>query len=245
MLAALIEAARADRGVAELRVTGSAADDPAGMDGWSDVDIAVAVHPTAVGRVSGDVWLSQFGRVWTVGGGRRSGALRRVVYADGRRLDLLVVTEASRLPPGSTLLGPRPAAAEPAGPAAPARPDGHPGVSAVRFDAALAVVKYARGDLLIGTHLSLQLVQACLVQAMRLRDRELGTTTHRHGSHRDVEVARLDRLRRHGWTATGGLALIEDAAAAYDRLTGELDPDYIPDWTGLHALLAQARRPQR
>lgn len=115
-------------------------------------------------------------------------------------------------------------------------------MSAVRFGAALAVVKYARGDLLIGTSLSLQLVRPCLVQAMRLRDRDLGTTTHRHGSDRDGEVARLDQLRRHRWTTTGGLALIEDAAAAYDRLTGELDPAYTPDWTGLRALLAQARR---
>ncbi len=104
------------------------------------------------------------------------------------------------------------------------------------------MVKYARGDLLIGTHLSLQLIQVCLVQAMRLRDRDRGTTTHRRGSDRDGEVARLDRLRRHRWSASGGLDLVEDFTAIYDRLTGELDPAYSPDWTGLHALLAQARR---
>jgi len=211
------------------------------MDAWSDVDIAVAVHPTALRRVTSERWLLQFAELWTVGGGRdRRGTVRRVVYADGRRLDMLVVTDASQLPPGVTLLGPRPALAELPAPAAPAGRDEHPGVSAVRFDAALAVVKYARGDLLIGTHLALQLVQACLVQAMLLRDLDVGTTAHRHGGDRDTEVARLDQLRRHPWTATGGLALVEDTTAIYDRLTGELDPAYTPDWTGLRALLAQA-----
>lgn len=67
----------------------------------------------------------------------------------------------------------------------------------VRFVAALAVTRLGRGDRLIGTHLVLELLQACLVQGMLLRDRDEGTTVHRSGGPGDrlaSEVAEIARL---------------------------------------------------
>jgi len=61
-----------------------------------------------------------------------------------------------------------------------------------RFDAVLAAVKAARGDVLIGAHLTLQLARHILVIAMLLRDRDAGTAHHRHGGSRwDAWASRL------------------------------------------------------
>jgi len=61
-----------------------------------------------------------------------------------------------------------------------------------QFDAVLAAVKAARGDVLIGAHLTLQLARHVLVFAMLLRDRDAGTTHHRFGGSRwDIWASRL------------------------------------------------------
>jgi hypothetical protein len=61
-----------------------------------------------------------------------------------------------------------------------------------RFDAVLAAVKAARGDVLIGAHLTLQLARHVLEMAMLLRDQDAGTTHHRFGGSRwDEWVFRL------------------------------------------------------
>jgi hypothetical protein len=65
-------------------------------------------------------------------------------------------------------------------------------IVAFHFDAVLAAVKAARGDILIGAHLTLQLARHILVIAMLLRDRESGTTHHRFGGSRwDAWAPRL------------------------------------------------------
>ncbi|TNM64534.1 hypothetical protein FHN55_13495 [Streptomyces sp. NP160] len=103
--------------------------------------------------------MAQFGRPWALTStGAWDGRVLRVVYDDGRRLDVVLTG-------GGTGSG----AVE--------------GTELMEFRqaAALAVVKLARNDLLIGMHLALGLVQRCLVQAMVLRDRQLGTASHRVG----------------------------------------------------------------
>ncbi|MFF4520436.1 hypothetical protein [Streptomyces bluensis] len=57
-------------------------------------------------------------------------------------------------------------------------------VTAFRFDAVLAAVRAARGDMLIGAHLTFQLARHILVIAMLIRDREAGTNHHRFGGTR-------------------------------------------------------------
>jgi hypothetical protein len=213
-------------GIAAVEVAGSLADGGGRADSWSDVDLHVRLADDPAGRALDPVaWVARFGTASAVTSQPTpSGRVVRVVYDDGRRLDVVV--------DGG---GGQPAA--------------EPGDSADRVDlmevrqaAALAVVRLARDDLLIGTHLALEVVQRCLVLAMVLRDRQLGTTSHRVGGPFNDVVARLDRLRRHPWTADGGMRLVRDAAGAYDELALQLDASCTADWSGLEALLRQAAR---
>jgi hypothetical protein len=65
-------------------------------------------------------------------------------------------------------------------------------INRFRFDAVLAAVNAARGDILISAHLTLQLARHILVIAMLLRDRDAGTTQHRFGGSRwDTWACRL------------------------------------------------------
>lgn len=247
----LLETARRaavdDEGVIELRVQGSAADPTAGqLDVWSDVDLAVLLD-SAVDAVA---WPARFGKPWALTR-HQDGELyvQRVVYDDGRRLDLVSSAEPAALPGGRVLYQrstalPHQAASRgfrglglDATTVSAVTDD----VMDVRFAAALAVVKLARADLLIGFHLGLELVRHCLVQAMVLRDRDTGTSSHRFGGPRNEVVAQLEAVRQHPWTATGGIDLILEATRVYDDLAVQLDPCYLSDWSGLHALVRQAR----
>lgn len=107
-------------------------------------------------------------------------------------------------------------------------------VNEVRFIAAQAVVKYGRGDLLIGSHLTLELAQLCLVEAMLLRDRAEGTTSHRFGTSRDELAARIWAAFQPG-NASGGRRILR-LVGEFDRLHSELDDRYVPDWSGLTSL---------
>jgi hypothetical protein len=103
--------------------------------------------------------------------------------------------------------------------------------------AALAAAKLGRGELLISLHLTLELMRACLVQAMLLRDRDVGTTIHRFGSERDATADRIIELLRPPLGATPRPNIIERVVHLYGRLRSELDPLYKPDWSGLESLL--------
>ena len=143
---------------ASLRVVGSALDDSL-VDGWSDLNVHLRLNsPLELADLLGGV------EVWAAEVRRApEGQVVRAVLVDGRRVDLTVETG---------LLG-TPALARD---------------NEVRFLAALAVTKLGRGDRLIGSHLIFELLQACLVQAMLLRDREQGTTVHRFGDRRSHQL---------------------------------------------------------
>ncbi len=183
---------------------------PESMDQWSDVDLGL--------RLSGPVALVELlpppVRVWAVDrqvGDRQSSC--RLILADGRRLDL-VVTGACQL-----------TGTDPATDAT---------VNEARFLAAQAVVKYGRGDRLIGSHLTLELAQLCLVQAMLLRDRDERTTSHRFGTSRDS----LADLTWSALPSPGSpVDRIQRLTTTFDRLHGELEPSYVADWAGLIPLI--------
>ncbi len=216
-------------GVESVEVTGSLADPDAELDAWSDVDLRVVLAGGS--EFDGSRFVARFGTPWALTTQTTTGELvHRVVYDDGRRLDLVVVTRGG-VPLGGVRV-PRSVAGAVA--------DGS--LVEVRQAAALAVAKLARDDLLIGMHLALELVQHCLEQAMVLHDRELGTTSHRTGGPFNEVVARLDGLRRHPWTPAGGMALVREAADVHDELAVRLDPSHVADWSGLDALLRQAGR---
>jgi len=192
---------------AEVAVAGSARE-PATLDGWSDLDLHL--------RLAVDVGLAGLvdpAEVWASDVAETvQEQVVRLVLRDGRRLDLQV-RGAGRV-----------------------RVDAPDEQARARFLAALVAVKTGRGDRLIATHLLLELARTVLVDGMRLRDRDAGTTVHRTGTARDdlaEEVAR-----------TAALPLAEALRATcvlLDRGWAELAPGRAPDWSGLDALLDRGR----
>jgi hypothetical protein len=181
---------------------------PEQLDPWSDLDL----HLDLAGRAEPvDLFVGL--DIWAVSDDVASGQqVLRVVHGDGRWVDLVV--EGGRV----------------SVPAQSADND-------IRMIAALAAAKLGRGELLISLHLTLELMRACLVQAMLLRDRDVGTTTHRFGSERDATADRLVELLQRPLGATPRPNIIEHVVYLYGRLRSELDPLYEPDWSGLESLL--------
>lgn len=219
-----------DAAVAQLWILGSARQ-PELLDRWSDIDAGLVLSgPVALASL-----LPADATVWALDCAQGEGrSTVRVVLSDGRRVDFVVAAAddferaggrcaysdgRSATAASGSLLIPEPLDVT---------------VNDVRFIAALAVVKYGRGDLLIGSHLTLELAQLCLVQAMLLRDRDEGTTSHRFGTGRDELAARTWTALMYGGAA--GVGCIWLLAEEFDRLHSELDDRYVPDWSGLESL---------
>lgn len=176
---------------------------PETVDRWSDLDVELTLSED----VEAAALLGAQPWAWQDTDG--AGTQRvRVVLVDGRRLDASVG--------GSRLVLPEP-----------------PGDNAVRFDAALAAVRFGRGNELIGLHLALGIVRTALVDVMAAVDRDAGTEHHRSGS-------TLDR-----W-ATEAQAVVEGqlgpttalrAAGFAERCRVLVDPAYRSDWSGLRAVI--------
>lgn len=192
---------------ASSKVVGSA-EHPSLLDGWSDLDLHL--------RLPGPVLLVDLlgpSQLWAAEVSvAPDGQVVRAVLSDGRRLDLLVETGRLVLPDLA--------------------PDND-----VRFLAALAATKLGRGDRLIGTHLVLELLQACLVQAMVLRDRDEGTTVHRTGGRRDRLAAEVARLAQLPLAVEPRPNVVERVVELYGQWRGELERDYAADWGALDALV--------
>ena len=225
--------------IAELWLLGSA-QHPESLDQWSDLDLGLV--PAA--EVDLDALLGEIGSVWAVDqqtADRRSTC--RVVFSDGRRLDLVVAESAEFARSDARLEF----AAEGRTASADIKlvrsaPTVHPAVNEARFISAQALIKFGREDRLIGTHLLLELVRICLVQAMLLRDRDESQSSHRFGTTRDDLAADIiSSLYRQDGPI--GVDTITQSCAIFDQLRRELDPTYLPDWSGLTALreLVQVR----
>ncbi len=219
--------------VAELWVLGSARE-PESLDDWSDLDLGlVLTGPVSLGTLLGSkqtIWAMDRSR-----DERRS--TWRIVFSDGRRLDLVVADHDELGRAGGRCLQSRTGASQrSAEPLITDEPTTDADANEARFIAAQALVKHGRGDLLIATHLCLELAQLCLVQAMLLRDRDEGVTSHRVGTARD-EVAQRIMSVLEADINRSGTAAIRQLTAHFDQLHGELDPSYQPDWTGLVNLI--------
>jgi hypothetical protein len=158
-----------------------------------------------------------------------------VVLADGRRLDVVVSAGADLDRSGGHCVRRSSGSVQPGGGALVVEPPTDPAADEARFVAALALVKYGRGDRLIASHLTLELAQLCLVQAMLLRDADEGTASHRFGTYRDEFATKLWAVLEET-VAPLGFERLSRLAAQFDRLHGELDPGYLSDWSGLRAL---------
>jgi len=183
--------------------------EPQQLDGWSDLDLRL----TTGGRVPVTM-LTTGSDVWAYEDVRTpTTEICRMVLTDGRRVDV-------SLDGDGRITGLQPA------------PDNE-----IRFVAAMAATKLGRGDRLIGGHLMLELLRSCLVLAMQLRDRDLGTTVHRHGSDRDRYADQAMSLASLPLTITSRPNIVERATALYATWRAELDAGYRPDWSGLSALI--------
>lgn len=193
---------------ADVHVHGSATD-PGTLDGWSDLDLRIITdRPVPISVLAPDAGLWAYEDVRTA-----DSEVCRTVLPDGRRIDVSI---------GGTgrVEGLHPA------------PDND-----VRFIAALAAAKLGRGDQLIGGHLVLELLRACLLVAMQLRDRDLGTTVHRVGSARDRYADLAMELAAQPLTITPRPNIVERSAELYATWRAELDPDYLPNWVPLTELI--------
>jgi hypothetical protein len=214
LLAEIRAAAADDARILAVQAYGSVASGEA--DAWSDLDVAVRVSAGSAGAIANTRWLGRFGQVWASDATTNSNrSVMRVVYADGRRLDL-TVADAGRLgmalPPMLDRLAAR--------------------TTRVRFSAALAVVKAVRGDLLIATHLTLGLLRDCLELALLVRDRCPAA---------EDASARASALLGSGAGHAGVLGALAGATELYDELAVVQDRAYRSDWSGLESLLARAR----
>jgi hypothetical protein len=194
---------------AALEVVGSSRGEPM-VDGWSDLDLHL--------RLPRDFKLVELladSLLWAAELTETAeGQVVRAVLADGRRVDFVVETGCLLLPSLA--------------------PD-----NGVRFLAAIAATKLGRHDRLIGMHLLLELLQACLVQAMLLRDRDVGTHIHRTGSSLDRLTDDVARIARLPLDTVGRPNVVERAADLYGQWRSQLEPGYEPDWSGLTAVVTR------
>ncbi|WP_144754507.1 hypothetical protein [Curtobacterium pusillum] len=178
--------------------------EPGTLDGWSDVDVAL----TLTADVDAETLLGGTPWAWQE---HQDGATQtvRLVLVDGRRVDLTVQGERVRLPAS-------------------------PVDASVRFDAALAAVRFGRGNDLIGMHLVLGIVRTALVDVMIAVDRATGTDHHRSGSPLDARASEASALL----AGPLGPELALRAAEFAGRCRSEIDPDHRADWSGLRAVIA-------
>lgn len=231
------------------------------LDAWSDIDIMLVVAEGALDRFHPSLdWLRPLGEIYAYAQSATAfSRTTRVCFREGRRLDLLVTTEAALarvaewpfVPfwSGTETVFSRSAAVDRALTATYQRP-APPLISADQFaamandfwfKATLALTKVVRDDLLIALHLALDLVRDCCVLGMFLRDRARGTAHHRTGGIGNEIVARL-KATRQPYTAAGILDSLEGSAVAFDRLAGQWDAAYRERRGPLLAWIGAARR---
>lgn len=172
-LADLAGLAARDARITGLVAHGSASETGGLIDRWSDLDLLITTSdPIAVAEdFSGQIEAHLSAVFAASRGGDAARYTVRLVLRDLRRIDITASPEPGKPPAASaTEQQPDDAAARLIGD--------------FQFDAVLAAVKTARGDVLIGAHLTLQLARHVLVIAMLLRDRDAGTDHHRHGGSR-------------------------------------------------------------
>jgi hypothetical protein len=233
-LPVLARLAAEDARITGFQVHGSASGTAASADRWSDLDVLItAAEPVTVAEDLACQIANRLSPVFAASrGGDSSSYCVRLVLRDLRRIDV-TATAAAGQGPASGAPGQDPADAV-------ARL-----INSFRFDAALAAVKAARGDILIGAHLTLQLARHILVLAMLLRDRDAGTTHHRFGGTRwDAWAVRLAQAPAP-YTRAGITAAIRSYTTMLDEIAADWDPQPQPDNSPLHAFLDAVDQPEQ
>jgi len=222
--------AAADARIRDFQVHGSASGPAWSTDRWSDLDVLItAADPV----MAAEDFACQIGRCLSpVFAANRSGSSRRycvrLVLRDLRRIDVTAIVA-----PGDER-----------GRDLAERGQGQPPADAVaklignfQFDAVLAAVKAARGDVLIGAHLTLQLARHVLEMALLLRDRDAGTTHHRFGGSRWDEWASRLAVAPAPYTPAGITGAIRFYTTMLDDIAAYWAPLPLLDNSPLLALL--------
>lgn len=184
---------------------------PALLDGWSDLDVII----THCGVF--DVQEALQGRLWAFQSSADGDTqVVRAVFADGRRVD-------------ATIRGARGILPEPAAD------------NDVRFDAALAAVRFGRGSRLIGLHLTMGIISEALVHRMVAADRSAGTTHHRAATRFDEDASSALEALEEPLGPSTALRVYE----LYGAWRSETEPRYAADPIGLRAVIARGRRGNR
>ncbi len=227
-LAVLAGLAAKDPRISDFRVHGSASGTAASTDRWSDLDLSISVtDPVTVAEDFARQIGSRLSPVFAASrSGDASGYCVRLVLRDLRRIDVIATAPAPDEPDSAY--------------AAPGQNPAYAVVELIndfRFDAVLAAVKAARGDVLIGAHLTLQLARHILVIAMLLRDRDAGTTHHRYGASRWDEWASRLAQGPAPYTRAGITAAIRFYTTMLEEIVANWDSLPCLDNDPLHALL--------
>ncbi len=249
---------QADDAVVAVAMTGSLVETR--QDAWSDLDLLVVVEDSALSRYFPTLaWLQPFGTIFASEQSSSSfSSVTRVCFADFRRLDCVITTEAAlaRLAEwsqvafwrGTRLLFSRSVAVT----EILARQQRQP--QSVMFSAeqfqqmqqrfwfngVVATTKVMRGDPLIALHLTLDMQRDCCVLAMLLRDRATGTIIHRESALGETFVAQLASTNQP-FTALGILTMLEQTVIAFDDLAGQWSPGYEAHGQPLLQAIARAQ----
>jgi predicted nucleotidyltransferase len=247
-----------DKSVRALVLFGSWAS-PDLRDEFSDVDLLLVTADGQLQRFFPSAeWLAPIGAIFAIERSlrERHGVLR-MCFEDMRRMDIIVVEESTVAmigqwdghplrTPRTTVFSRSPAvdrAVATIYEGVPPRPFTEAQfaemIEAFWFVAQLAVHKAVRRDLLVATHLSLELTRRCLEMAMHLRDRAAGTHVHRHGAESDIAV--LERLKSANLSAESIIDAVERCGSLFDDLAHAWDPHTRPKMPLLQPLIAEAR----
>jgi hypothetical protein len=242
--------------VRALILKGSYANTDIQPDTWSDIDVTIVIaHGMLAAFFPTLAWLEPLGEVYTFDQSTHANSgITRVCFSDFRRIDCTLVEEGhfleqsiqsrvarslfSRSPIVNANLA-RITIGEPPAPQI-IKADFEHMVNQFWFKGMLTTSKVMRNDLLIATHLALELIQDACVLAMMLRDRAYSTSHHREGGMGNDFVAQLN-LIHYPYTAAGILETVKECSILFDTLAQQWTPDY---QERRHPLLAWMRYAQ-
>lgn len=252
-LTALLEP---DDSVQALLLKGSYADPTIQPDTWSDIDVTLVIADGALSSYfPATFWLAPLGEIYTLSqSSDRLASTTRVCFTDFRRIDCSFVREsdfptlaihsvAVRTLFSRSLLVDEVlahASFQPLPVTPPTAESFEQMVNQFWFKGMLTTSKVMRDDLLIATHLALEMIQDVCVLAMMLRDRESGTSHHRTGGSGNAFVEQLN-IVQHPYTPAGILTCVEQCGLLFDILAARWSLAY---QERRHPLLAWIRYAQ-
>ena len=237
----LLTLLEAHEAVRACLLKGSAAHPSMQIDTWSDIDVTIIVADgTLEAFFPTTGWLAPLGDLYTFSqSSNEHTGTTRVCFTDFRRIDCVFIQESDfqaqtlqseALKPlfsrsslvdevlTRTIFLPPPAS----------------GVTPEQFEqmvkdfwfkGMLTTSKVMRNDLLIATHLALELMQDTCVLAMLLRDRALGTSHHREGGIGNDFITQLGATH-YPLTAPGILESVRHSSIVFDELAKQWSGNY-------------------